>query len=187
MAGKAKRYKNGLGYYAENPADENAELDKLHGYPDAILEFRRGTVELLLNHARRPEVSVAKVVSGAEPVFDRVYGYVTFLSCIEGADLAELEKRLGFRTGVLTSRGAHLYRVDPSALTSKNVAPRGNTDWSAGITPRDLDSLTKTVGETVEHHREFPAAEIPIIQFRIHWPPVPCLGAPRFLKDNDRV
>ena len=64
--------------------------------------------------------------------------------------------------------------------------PRGNSDWSAGVTPRDLHNLSNKHGVSVEYDPNYPPASDPVIQFKI-LTAVPFVGAPRFIKSGETV
>jgi hypothetical protein len=179
MTAKACRYDDEDVYYA-------AIVDDIDNAPAAQKELRQATIELILVHGRRPGQRVVKVTAGDRPVRSSVRGYATFLECVEHSDLRELEERLGFKTGALQHSGALLYFVDAFSLHAGNIAPRGNSDWSGGVTPRDLYELSARTGTEVGYHRDYPSASRPIIQFEIQTE-VPVLGAPRFLGPHERV
>ena len=159
-------------------------MNSVAGQPEALQNIRAATVEILLARARNAGDTVVKVTMNKPPC-PAVKGYVTFLSQIAGSDLASLERKLGFRPGVL-QQGAYVYSVDGSALHAGNIAPRGNSNWSAGVSPRDLDNLTKQVGAPVGYHKNYPPALDPVLQFTV-LEPVPYVGAPRFVGATDRV
>jgi hypothetical protein len=181
------KYDDDAAFYVVNEADYHPHLNALDaGAPDIMKELRRETIDIILRNARKADDHVVKVAMGSRPPAPRVKGYATFLRFLQGAGLAELEEKLGFKTGVLQASGAYVYTIDPLALNADNIAPRGNTDWSAGVTPRDLHNLSVKEGKPVGYHRDYPAAKQPIIQFAI-LEPVPYLGAPRFLRAGDTV
>ncbi|WP_207000299.1 hypothetical protein [Trinickia mobilis] len=175
----SKRYDHEDAYYA-------VIVDDLLGAPDALIELRRATNELILLHARRAGQQVVKVVAGDLPPRKTVKGYVTFLECIVNSRLQELEQKLGFKSGALQRYGAYLYNADALSLNVENIAPRGNTDWSGGVTPRDLFTLSEKMGADVGYHRDYPRAIHPIFQFEI-LKDVPIIGAPRFIVPNGVV
>jgi hypothetical protein len=180
MKMKFEKYTDSDDYYGVNEADYDASLNSLAGAPPIMQELRQGTIDILLRQASNEGQSVVKVTSGLVAVRPQVKGYATFLSQVKGSNLAELEQKLGFKAGVLQVNGAYIYTVNPLALNPGNIAPRGNTDWSAGLSPRDLHNLSNVAGVTVGNHRDYPAATKPILQFTI-LEPVPYLGGPRFL------
>jgi hypothetical protein len=178
------QYDDDAAFYVVNKADYDASLNALDDdAPDIMKELRRETTDIILRNARRAGEQVVKVSMGTKPPATKVKGYATFLRFIKGSSLAELEGRLGFKAGALQTGGAYIYHVDPLALNADNVAPRGNSDWSAGVTPRDLHNLSQQTGKKVDYHRDYPPAAQPIIQFAI-LAPVPILGAPRFIKGD---
>jgi hypothetical protein len=181
------QYDDDAAFYVVNKADYEAGLNALgDDAPDIMKELRRETTEIILRTARKAGEQVVKVSMGTRPPATKVKGYATFLRFIQGGSLAELERRLGFRSGALQTGGAYVYHLDPLALNASNVAPRGNSDWSAGVTPRDLHNLSQKTGKDVGYHKNYPPAAQPIIQFAI-LEEVPVLGAPRFIKQGDTV
>ena len=181
------KYDDDAAFYVVNEADYQPHLNALDaGAPDIMKELRRETIDIILRNARKTGEQVVKVAMGSRPPAPKVKGYATFLRFLQGSGLAELEERLGFKTGALQRSGAYVYHIDPLTLKAENVAPRGNTDWSAGVTPRDLHNLSLKAGKPVAYHRDYPPAKQPIIQFAI-LEPVPYLGAPRFIKAGDTV
>lgn len=181
------QYDDDAAFYVVNRADYDAGLNALDdGAPDIMKELRRETIDIILRTARKAAEQVVKVSMGTRPPATKVKGYATFLRFIQGSSLAELEATLGFRSGALQTGGAYVYHIDPLALTADNVAPRGSSDWSAGVTPRDLHNLSQQSGKTVDYHRDYPPAARPIIQFAI-LEPVAVLGAPRFIRKGDTV
>jgi hypothetical protein len=180
------KYDDDDAYYVVNKADYEVRLNSVDGAPEIIQELRRETIEIILRQARTAGEQVVKVAMGSRPLSATVKGYATFLRFLNGSDLADLEKKLGFKAGVLQSGGAYLYHVNPLSLNTRNIAPRGNTDWSAGVTPRDLHNLSQTHGVSVGYHRNYPPAVQPIFQFAI-LEPVPFLGQPRFIKLGETV
>jgi hypothetical protein len=182
----AAKYDDDDAYYAVNLADYDAQLNSTAGAPEIVKELRKSTVEILLAHAKKADQQVVKVAIGSKPPAPKVRGYATFLQFVVGSTLGELEQKLGFRTGVLQAHGAYIYHVNEHALNDRNIVPRGNTDWSAGVSPRDLHNLSRQSGVPVGYHRDYPAATIPIIQFCI-LEPVPYVGQPRFVKPGQTV
>jgi hypothetical protein len=181
------QYDDDAAFYVVNKADYDPSLNALDDdAPDIMKELRRETIDIILRNARKAGERVVKVSMGTRPPATKVKGYATFLRFIEGSSLAELEGKLGFKSGALQTGGAYVYQVDPLALNASNVAPRGNSDWSAGVTPRDLHNLSQKTGKDVGYHRNYPPAAQPIIQFAI-LEEVPFLGAPRFIKPGDTV
>lgn len=181
-----KRYDNDDAFYAINRADYERELNSVLDAPAALQEFRRATNEIILRQARRSDRSVVKVAAASLPLRASVRGYATFLHLLNGCTMQMLEDRLGFRPGSLQTAGVYLYTVDSFALNESNIAPRGNTDWSAGITPRDLHNLSRQHGNEVGYHREYPAAKDPIIQFII-LEEVPYVGTIRCIRPGETV
>lgn len=180
----ARKYDDDDSYYVVNEADRDRSLDSVAGAPAIIQELRTATIEIILRNARNPGEIVAKVTTNRS-VKGKVSGYATFLKYIRGSDLDELERRLGMRAGVLQS-GAYLYEVDPFSLNAGNIGPRGNTDWSAGVSPRDVDNVRKQQGVAAGYHRDYPTASKPIIQFIIY-DQVPYIGSPRFIRPGEKV
>jgi hypothetical protein len=183
---KFEKYKNEDAYYAINLADRNIFLNSVTEDIEIIQNLRRATNEIILRQAREAGQQVVKVGVGDRPPTAKVMGYATFLSFVRGSSLSELEQKLGFKTGVLQYFGAYIYQVDGLSLNTTNIAPRGNTDWSAGITPRDLFNLSKEGGVAVGNHKDYPAATMPIFQFAI-LEEVPVVGVPRFIKSSGMV
>jgi hypothetical protein len=181
------QYDDEAAFYVVNKADYDAAVNALDaGAPEIMKELRRETIEIILRNARKAGEQVIKVSMAARPPATKVKGYATFLRFIQGSSLADLEGTLGFRAGALQTTGAYVYHVDPLALNANNIAPRGNSDWSAGVTPRDLDNLSRQAGKQIEYHRDYPPATRPFIQFAI-LAPVPVLGAPRVIKTGETV
>ena len=175
-----KKYDDDDAFYVVNEADYDLSLNSTKGDPAIIQALRRETIDILLRTARAPEENVVKVAMGSKPPANKVKGYATFLRFLEGSDLAELERRLGFKENVLQAGGAYVYKINPSLLNPGNIAPRGNTDWPGGVSPRDLYNVSQKHGVKVAYHRSYPPASSPIIQFVI-LEPVPVLDSPRFL------
>jgi hypothetical protein len=181
------QYDDDAAFYVVNKADYDAALNALDdGAPDIMKELRRDTIDIILRNARKAGEQVVKVSMATRPPATKVKGYATFLRFIQGSSLAQLEGKLGFRSGALQTGGAYVYHVDPLALNASNIAPRGNSDWSAGVSPRDLHNLAQKTGKDVGYHKSYPPAAQPIIQFAI-LDEVPFLGAPRFIKKGDTV
>lgn len=183
---KVEKYNDEDAYYAVNLADYDASLNSTNGFPEIMKELRQATLEIILRQARKPGQSAVKVAVGARPPTAKIKGYATFLRFIKGCTLSEMEQRLGFKSGVLQEHGAYIYKVDGFSLNTENIAPRGNTDWSAGITPRDLYNLSQESGKLVGNHRDYPSATKPIFQFQII-KDVPYVGEPRFIKPGSEV
>jgi len=179
--------REGARAFVVNKADrrEKAHLNSVADAPEALRDIRRDTIETLLRVARKPGEQVVKVVAKSDDLPATVSGYVTFLRFLEGSTCSDLEKKLGFKPGALSS-GAHIFNVDALALNADNIVPRGNSDWSAGVTPRDLHNLSNKHGVTVEYDPSYPPASEPVIQFRI-LTAVPFIGRPRFIKPGERV
>jgi hypothetical protein len=173
--------------FVVNHADnrDKAHLNSVADAPEVLRDIRRDTIETLLRVARKPGEQVVKVIAKREKLPATISGYVTFLHFLKGSTCSDLEKKLGFNPGAL-SRGAHIFNVDPLALNADNIVPRGNSDWSAGVTPRNLDKLSNKHGVTVEYDPDYPAASDPVIQFRI-LTEVPFVGKPRFIKGAEMV
>jgi len=186
MTAKAVKYDDDDAFYAANMADCDVGLNSTVGLPEIIKELRQATNEILIRQARKFGECAVKVTVGSKPPPAKVRGYATFLSLIKRSSLSELEMKLGFKSGALQSHGAYVFQVDGLALKTDNVAPRGNTDWSAGLTPRDLYTLSKMSGAAVGYHRDYPSATQPILQFVI-LAEVPFIGAPRFVMAGEVV
>jgi len=180
------KYDDDDSYYVVNKADHDVGLNSVAGGPKIIEELRQATNEIILRQARLPGQYVVKISVAINPPKPKVRGYTTFLHLIQGRSLPDLENTLGFRPGVLQQNGAYLYVIDSLALNQSNIAPRGNTDWSAGVSPRDLDNLSKAHGTEIKHHRDYPPAKNPIIQF-VLLSEVPFLGAVRLIKPGEIV
>jgi hypothetical protein len=161
------KYDDDDAYYAVNNADYNAGLNSTRGDPDIIQELRRATNDIIIRQAKVPGQFAVKVSAGLNQPRAKVRGYATFLHFIQGSSLTELEQKLGFKSGVLQQNGAYIYLIDALSLHQNNIAPRGNTDWSAGLSPRDLATLSEHHGKQVAYHRDYPAATRPMIQFAI--------------------
>jgi hypothetical protein len=180
------------GHHPDKKVDKQTFTDSLRGerlgFHEAMTELRRDTIESILRTARKPGEQVVKVAAVAdpkEPPLAKVKGYATFLRFLKGSGIAELEVKLGLAKGKLAN-GAYLYAVDPLSLNLSNVVPEGYTDWSDGVTPRELHNLSQKHGVTVTYDPRYPASASPIIQFRI-LDEVPYIGKPRFLKAGDIV
>ena len=186
LKANAIKYDDDDALYAVNMADRDVNLNSTAGLPDIMKELRQDTNEILVRQAQKSGQSAVKIAVGGKPPTAKIRGYATFLSFIKGSDLPELEQKLGFKSGVLQLHGAYVYHVDGLALTTSNIAPRGNTDWSAGLSPRDLYVLSNAIGAPVGYHREYPPAAKPIPQFII-LAEVPFIGPPRFVKLGDVV
>jgi hypothetical protein len=180
------RYDDDGAYYVVNKADYELGLNSVRGAPKIVQELRRETIGIILREAKKPGEQVVKVAMASRPPSPTVRGYATFLRFLSGSDLPELERKLGFKSGALQSAGAYVYHVDSLALNTNNIAPRGSSDWSAGVTPRDLHNLSQQHGMNVGYHRDYPPATQPIFQFTI-LEPVPFLGPPRFIKIGESV
>jgi hypothetical protein len=181
------QYDDDAAFYVVNKADYDPALNALdYDAPDIMKELRRETIDIILRNARKAGEQVVKVSMGTKPAATKVKGYATFLRFIKGSGLPDLEGRLGFKPGALQTGGAYVYHIDALALNASNIAPRGNSDWSAGVTPRDLHNLSQQTGKKVEYHRDYPPAAQPIIQFAI-LEPVPILGPPRFVRKGELV
>ena len=154
-------------HFARNRADEFPEYDRYEDTP-AIDELRSAPVAVILNHARTRPDPIVKVSPDPIPR-PMVRGYATFLSQIEGKSLSQLESSLGFAPGRL-SLGAMLYFVDAFALDSSNLGPRGNTGWSAGITPQELHAMRQSNPHLTirDAHPDYPRAGAPIYQMIIY-------------------
>src|SRR5688572_30116278 len=159
--------------------------DASYAEKEVMSELRRETIDIILRNARKPGEQVVKVVEGDKPVASKVRGFATFLRFLKGSGMAELEAKLGFAKGAL-STGAHIYNVDPLALNATNVVPEGYTDWSDGVTPRELHNLSQKRGVAVTYDPKYPASTDPIIQFRI-LDEVPYIGPPRFVRNGETV
>lgn len=161
------KYDEDDAYYAVNNADYDVGLNSTSADPDIIKELRRASNDIILRQAKVPGQFAVKVSAGLNPPRAKVRGYATFLHFIQGSNLAELEQKLGFKSGVLQQNGAHIYLIDALSLQQGNIAPRGNTDWSGGMSPRDLATLSEQHGKAVANHRDYPPATRPIIQFAV--------------------
>lgn len=181
-----KKYEDEDSSYAVNKADYDAGLNSVANAPMALQEFRKATNEIILRQAALPGRFAVKISVALSQPKSKVRGYATFLHLIQGRSLSELENTLGFRAGVLQKYGAYLYVIDVLALNPGNIAPRGNTDWSAGITPRDLDNLSTAHGKEVKYHQNYPPAKNPVIQF-VLLAEVPTLGSVRHIKQGEVV
>ena len=172
-------------YYAVNNADYDMALNSTDGDLDIFKELRRATNDILIRKAIMPGQFPVKIATGLNQPRTKVRGYATFLHFIQGSSLAQLEEKLGFKTGVLQQHGAYVYLIDALSLHQGNIAPRGNTNWSAGVSPRDLATLSERSGKDVAYHRDYPAATSPIIQFAV-LEEVPHVGV-RFVKPGGLV
>jgi len=179
------KYDDDDAYYAVNNADYDVGLNSTSGDPEIIKELRRATNDIIIRQAKVPGQFAVKVSVGLNQPRAKVKGYATFLHFIEGSSLNELEQKLGFKNGVLQQNGAYVYLIDALSLHQDNIAPRGNTNWSAGLSPRDLATLSEQYGKDVAYHRDYPAATHPIIQFAV-LEEVPYVGI-RFVKPGGFV
>lgn len=183
------QYDDDAAYYVINNADDISQVDlnSVGNAPEIIKEMRRETIEIILRQAKAPGEKVVKIARvNDRPPLGMVRGYATLLRFLKGSNLIDLEKKLGFKNGALQSKGAYLYEVDPTSLNAATIVPRGNTDWSAGVTPRDLYNLSTRYGVNVGYNKNYPSAEQPIIQFLI-LRDVPLLGQPRLIKLGEIV
>jgi hypothetical protein len=169
-----------------NLADEFAQFNSTKGMPPIMQELRQATNQLILEQARKLGQCAVKFVVGSNPVRPKISGYATFLSFVQGSSPAELEAKLGFKPGVLQAHGAYMYQVDVLALNSGIIAPRGNSDWPGGITPRDLYNLSLKNRSAVHYSPNYPPATQPIPQFVI-LQEVPYIGPPRFIHPDGVV
>jgi hypothetical protein len=181
------------GYHPEKKVDKQTFADSLRGEPvgfeEAMTELRRDTIESILRTARKPGEKVVKVAAVADPnakPLAKVKGFATFLRFIKGSNITELKDKLGLAKDELSKYGAYIYTVDPFSLNLSNVVPEGYTDWSDGVTRRELHNLSQKHGVDVTYHPDYPASSSPIIQFRI-LEEVPYIGQPRFLKPGETV
>jgi hypothetical protein len=181
-----EKYEDDDSFYAVNKADHDAGLNAVGHAPAAIQELRYATNEIILRQARLPGRFAVKISVALNQPKPKVRGYATFLHLVQGRSLSELEDTLGFRSGVLQLNGAYIYVIDALALNQCNIAPRGNTDWSAGIAPRDLDKLSKAHGKEIKHHRDYPPAKSPAIQFAL-LAEVPILRSVRHIRQGEVV
>lgn len=180
---EAKRYDDDDAYYVLNAADDpRGPGDRLDSVP-AIRDLQLASRQAILSGIRNGASPVTKVSVRLE-MQHQVRGYVTLLRFIEGASLSELEQMLGFRNGALAG-GCRLYRIDPLAIAADNIGPRYLSSWSAGVSPKDLDALSRSTGQAVEYHRDYPAASNPIPQF-VLFRPVLIRGS-TVLTGHDRV
>lgn len=182
----AVQYDDDHGFYACNIADYFPEMEEIESMPEALADFRRATINLILEYSAKRRHQVVKVSAGSNPVRPKVRGYATFHSEIKGSDLATLEKQLGFKTGALQAHGAYVYSIAVEELSIRNVFPRGSTAWSAGITPRDLANLSAISGTEVNYLPDYPPASLPIQQFVITTE-VGYTGTPRFIGPGETV
>ena len=183
---RAKKNDDDDAYYVDNLADEEKLHNSLEGAPPVMQELRRATNEIIVNRARKEGDYVVKVAVANKSPKARIRGYATFYSCIKGSTLPELEEKLGFKKDALKEHGIHLYQIDGSAINTENIAPRGNTDWSGGASPRDLYNLSQELGKDVKYHKDYPKSTSPIIQFVI-LEEIPCLRKPRRIEPGEVV
>ena len=183
--------KSATGHHPDNRVGSQTFSVSLRGEPpgfqEAMAELRRDTIESILRTARKPGEQVVKVAAVVDdkPPAGKIKGYATFERFLKGSAIAELEMKLGFAKGALAN-GAYIYAVDPLSLNLSNVVPEGYTDWSDGVTPRQLHTLSQKHGVKVTYDPRYPASPSPIIQFRIV-EEVPYVGKPRFVKNNETV
>jgi hypothetical protein len=157
-----KTYDDDEFFYVYNAGDYFG--DQLDPHP-AIRELQEASKATILQAIRKPENVVVKI-SMLGPHMQMVRGYATVERFLKGATPQQFEKRLGFKGGALNN-GCRIYYIDSSALTSDNIGLRYFTSWSAGVSPRDLERLSKDSGLKVVYHRDYPSATDPIPQFVI--------------------
>jgi hypothetical protein len=160
--------------YIINNAD--AGRDQIDPHP-AIRELQVASQNAILRAARDPRNVVVKVAVGGT-IRSEVRGYVTMARFLTGSTPQQFEKMLGFRDGALRS-GCVVYHVDSFKLTIENIGPRAFSNWSAGVSPHDLQRLTESTGIPIHYHRDYPPAAEPIPQFVI-FRPVPVVRGKRF-------
>lgn len=155
--------------FVHNQADR--EGDDLDSMAVAEQEIRAETVEILLRlfkrggdftctkvQPRRENIKTpqnAKIADG----FFLVSGYISMLQFINHCTVPELEARNGMSPGMLRN-GAFIFFVN-QPLDRKQFAPRYTTQWSAGVSPRDLDRVG------ANYHTSYPASKSPIFQASI--------------------
>ena len=177
-----QKYDDDDAFYAVNGGD-SLQGDDLSEQPDATREIRAATVASILRAVQNPANVLVKV-SRRGPPPARIRGYATFARFLEGATPQQFERMLGFRDGVL-QEGCNVYYLDPHDLKPDNIGPRYLSSWSAGVSPRDLHTLSQQAGVPVGYHRDYPVAPDPIFQFVIFRPEVSYFHL-RVLQPNER-
>jgi hypothetical protein len=159
------RYDDDARLYVINPADKTGDpLDN----NAAIQELQAASRASILRACQNPANVVVKVTLPG-PHLPQVRGYVTLARYLQGATPGQFERMLGMRSGALSS-GCRVYYVNGAAITADNIGPRYFSSWSAGVSPRDLDVLSRRAGAPVEYHRDYPPAADPIPQFVLYRP-----------------
>lgn len=78
------------------------------------------------------------------------------LKFVNHRNVAELEVRSGIAPGLLRN-GVDVFFIDQE-LASDQIAPRYSTQWSAGVSPRDLFRTG------ARYHPSYPASASPLFQ-----------------------
>jgi hypothetical protein len=156
-----EQYEDDARLYVVNPLDKRG--DPLDDNP-AIRELQIASRASILRACQND-----MVVKVSPPQVHRrqVRGYVTLARYLQGATPGQFERLLGMRAGAL-SAGCRVYHVDSAAITADNIGPRYTSSWSAGVSPRDLEAVSRRAGAPVEYHRDYPAASDPIPQFVLY-------------------
>ncbi|MEA2742936.1 MAG: hypothetical protein QOG73_1600 [Acetobacteraceae bacterium] len=136
--------------------------DDFQSMTPAEREIRAETVNIILGLFKRGgDFTCTKVRSRRENVktadgFYEISGYVTMLQFVNHCTILEMEARNGMMAGLLRN-GVDIFFVDQE-LAADQIAPRYTTQWSAGVSPRDL----LRVG--ARYHDSYPASTSPIFQ-----------------------
>jgi hypothetical protein len=116
--------------------------DDFDSMTPAEKEIRAETINLILGLFKRGgDFTCTKVrsrrtnVTTPEGFYD-VSGYVTMLKFVNYCTIPELETRLGMAPGHLRN-GVDIFFVDEQ-LTPERIGARFTSQWSAGVSPRDL-------------------------------------------------
>jgi hypothetical protein len=136
--------------------------DDFDSMTPAEKEIRAETINLILGLFKRGgDFTCTKVrsrrtnVTTPEGFYD-VSGYVTMLKFVNYCTIPELETRLGMAPGHLRN-GVDIFFVDEQ-LTPERIGARFTSQWSAGVSPRDLLRVD------AKYHDSYPASSSPVFQ-----------------------
>lgn len=144
--------------------------DDLEPMPSALKELRAATLQtsqriFSQTGGNRPIKVLARRLAGPAAASDigQIYpvtGYFTLQQYLVNRTPRELEGMLGLGPRKL-SQGVDLLAI-VDYLSSDQFAPRYTTAWSAGVSPRDLDS------RGARYHPDYPPAGTPVYQWVIY-------------------
>lgn len=148
----------------------DAQGDDLEPMPAALRELRAATIKTsqrIFNQdgSNRPIKVRARRQTGAAAASDlgRVFavtGYFTLLKYLVNRTPQEMEGMLGLGPHKLSNGVDLLIIIDQ--LSGDQFAPRYTTAWSAGASPRDLDTFGAC------YHPDYPPASEPVYQWVIY-------------------